>query len=92
MINEFLGENFTCGLQNSTSCYRTGKKRLLRDCVMWFLFNFVLLSSGTEVLVVYGIPTDSNVVWQWILALLGWWLLYRFLTYLVIEFLQKERR
>jgi hypothetical protein len=69
MINEFLGETFTCGLTNST-CLRTGEQ--------------VLLS--------YGITPNSEIVWQWILALLGWWILYRVLAYLVIEFLQKERR
>lgn len=70
MINEFLGVNFTCGLQNTTSCLRTGE----------------------EVLLAYGIPSDPNVIWQWILVLIGWWLLYRVLAYLCIEFLQKERR
>jgi ABC-type multidrug transport system permease subunit len=70
MINEFLGETFTCGLTNSTACLRTGE----------------------QVLLTYGITPDPNIVWQWILAMLGWWLLYRVLAYLVIEFLQKERR
>ncbi len=70
MINEFLGETFTCSLTNSTGCFRTGE----------------------QVLLAYGITPDANIVWQWILVLIGWWVLYRVLAYLVIEFLQKERR
>lgn len=50
------------------------------------------LQTGDQVLVAYGIPTDANIIWQWILVVIGMIIIFRFFTYLVIAFAQKEKR
>ena len=48
--------------------------------------------TGASVLAQYAVPNDLDWVWQCIIILVGWGILYRIVAYLVIEFLQKERR
>lgn len=48
--------------------------------------------TGEQILTAYAVPVDYDWIWQCILICVGWAILYRLMTYLVIVFLQKEKR
>lgn len=48
------------------------------------------VSSGDQVIV--NFDAQGTVVWQWVVVLLSMGVIYRIITYLVVQFLHKEKR
>jgi ABC-type multidrug transport system permease subunit len=50
------------------------------------------VTTGEEVLKNFAIPAEADLVWHWIVVLLGFTVAYRILTFLAFKFIQKEKR